>query len=158
MKTKRSLMIVLLLLFAFGLPACDEDDYDTVAKLIEQTSAVAYNEVVAKNPDMEKPLGDLARFSIQMIDSQPIDVLQAKKLLYSALNGFTTLDESDKRIIVDMFSIVIPLIDLPQDGTLQKPQRMFVRAFFQGVLNAVEIKEELKTPAEVNDKLARLLD
>lgn len=158
MKLKKGMIAIFLLLLVISLPACDEEDVKVVAQMIESASAVAYNEVVCKHPELDKPLMDLATFSMQLLDSQAIDVVNAKSLLYSALEGFTTLEESDKRIIVDMFAIVIPLIDLPSSGIVKEPQITFIKAFFQGILNAAECKMKLKTPAEVNEKLAKLLD
>ena len=158
MKLKKSILVILITLAMIFLSACEPPDPEDVAKVIEQVSAVAYNEVVYQHPEMEETLKTIAQVSLDTLNGKQIDVVEAKSLLYGALDCFNCLDADDKRIIVDMFSIIVPLISLPQEGAVKEPQTMFMKAFFQGILNAVEIRENMPTDEEITIKLSQLLD
>lgn len=158
MKIKKSIMAVIMALLLVLMSACEPPDPEDIATVIEQASAIAYNEVVHKNPDMEQPLKEIAVLSLDILEGGSIDVVKAKSMLYSALDCFNCLDDDDKRIIVDMFSIIVPLINLPKEGIVEDDQLLFMKAFFRGILNAVELKEELETDEEVRNRLATLLD
>lgn len=159
MKFKKYLLASLLALALLFTPACEEPDPEDVCRVINQVTAVAYNEVVAKNPELEEPLKVLAVTSVKVIrDRETLDAVETKKLLYSALSNFSSLEEDDKRIIVDMFAIVIPMLEIPREGILGDKQKLYVICFFEGILQAVEIKEELKTDEEVETKLSQLLE
>jgi hypothetical protein len=147
--------IAISLSMVFYCVGCGEIDVDTVAMVIEQASAVAYNEVIHNNPELEPVLAEFATASLSIIDGEQLDVVQTKQLLRNALSGLSSLDEDDKRIIVDLFSIVIPLMRLPESGALSGDQRTLVRAFFQGICNAVDLNEDLRTDEEVENTLAK---
>lgn len=157
-KMKKSLIALFVILSILLLPSCEGPDPEDVAKVIEQATAIAYNEVIHKNPELEEPIAEMAYFSLTVLEEGNIDAIKAREMLNSALTNFSCLDADEKRIIVDMFSIVIPLIDLPREGVLKDPQRMFVKAFFKGIINAVELKEQLETDECVETKLSKLLD
>lgn len=154
MKVRNKLMVLPIILTMFLLPSCKGMDVEDVAMVIEGASAVAYNEVINNNPELAEPIANMAKTSMQLLNGECIDVLTAKQLLRDALSNFSSLDEDDKRIIVDMFAVVMPLINLPESGALPEPHLTFVRAFFQGILNAVQVQEDLKTDEEVEDILA----
>jgi hypothetical protein len=158
MKLKKSLIALFVILSILFLPSCEGPDPEDVAKVIEQATAIAYNEVIHKNPDLEEPIAEMAYFSLAVLEDGKIDAMKAREMLNGALTNFSCLDADEKRIIVDMFSIVIPLIDLPREGVLNDTQLMFVKSFFQGIVNAVELKEQLETDECVETKLSRLLD
>lgn len=157
-KMKKSLIALFVILSILLLPSCEGPDPEDVAKVIEQATAIAYNEVIHKNPELEEPIAEMAYFSLTVLEDGNVDAMKAREMLNNALTNFSCLDADEKRIIVDMFSIVIPLIDLPREGVLKDPQRMFVKAFFQGIINAVELKEQLETDECVETKLSKLLD
>jgi hypothetical protein len=155
---KKILLALMLTLALIFTPACEEPDPEDVCKVITQASAVAYNEVINKNPDLEKPVGDLAYAAVKVLGGESVDVIKAKELIYNMLSNFSSLDEDEKRIIVDMFSIVVPMLELPKEGALGEKATYFTICFFEGVINAVEIKEELKSDEEVDVLLTTLLD
>lgn len=155
---KKILLALMLILALIFTPACEPPDPEDVCKVINQASAVAYNEVLHRKPELEKPLSDLAYSAIGILGGESIDVVKAKELIYNMLSHFSSLEEDEKRIIVDMFAIVIPLLELPREGALGERTTYFTMCFFEGVINCCELREELKTDEEVDTILSTMLD
>lgn len=153
LRLKKVLVALMIPVFVLLATACEPPDDATIAKVIKAATAVSFEKIIDNNPELEDVFYRFAILNRQIIIDREIDVETAKRLMTDVLVNFKDLDPETQGIIVSLFNTIIPLIELPDEGVLQEPQRTFVIAFYEGIIQAVEtrkaiIGEEEEPPIE----------
>ncbi len=144
---KSSLLVVLSLgILSFGLTGCEEIDVKMVAKIIKGATSVAFTTILDKNPEFEDTFYAFAQLNKRIMIDREVDTELATRLMTDVLANFDELDENAKIIILTLFNTIIPMIDLPEEGVIKEPQKTYLIAFYNGIIQAVETKRMLREP------------
>ena len=142
---KSSLLVVLSLgILSFGLTGCEEIDVATVAKIIKGATSVAFTTILDKNPEFEDTFYAFAQLNKRIMIDREVDAQLATRLMTDVLANFDELDEDAKLIILTLFNTIIPMIDLPEAGVVKEPQKTYLIAFYNGIIQAVETKRAFR--------------
>jgi len=136
----------LLCIFAFCMTACEPPSNDTIATAIQSATSVAFDRIITNNPELEETLYTFAVLNKRIMIDREVDAELAKRLMTDVLSDFKNLDEDAQVIILTLFNTVLPLIQLPEKGIIEEPQKMFLIAFYDGIIQAVEMKVMLREP------------
>ena len=137
---KKILLFLTLGIFCLGLTSCEEPDTVTIAKIIKATTSVAFDRIINNNPELEDTFYAFAQLNKQIMIDREVNVELAKQLMTDVLGNFPNLDDDAQMIILVLFNTIIPLIELPEEGIIQEPQKTFLIAFYDGIIQAVETK------------------
>lgn len=144
LKFKKVLAALMIPVFVLLATACEPPDNETIAKVIKAATAVSFEKIIDNNPELEDVFHRFAILNRQIIIDREIDVETAKRLMTDVLVNFKDLDPEAQSIILSLFNTIIPLIELPDEGVLQEPQKTFVIAFYNGIIQAVETRKAIK--------------
>ncbi len=139
----KMLSIVFLGVFLMGSSGC-EPETDTVVMIIKSATSIAFDRVLVNNPDLEDTFYAFAKLNKGIIIEGEVDADIAKRLMTDILISFDDLDDDYKTIILTLFNTIIPMIELPDEGPIKEPQKSFIIAFFDGIMQAVEMRREFK--------------
>lgn len=144
---KSSLLVILSLgILSFGLTGCEEIDVTTVAKIIKGATSVAFTTILDKNPEFEDTFYAFAQLNKRIMIDREVDTELATRLMTDVLANFDKLDEDAKLIILTLFNTIIPMINLPDEGVVKEPQKTYLIAFYDGIIQAVETRRMLIEP------------
>jgi hypothetical protein len=141
---RRSLLPILLFVLAFCFTACDPPSNEVIATVIQSASAVAFDRIINSNPELEDTFYAFAVLNKQIMVDRTVNAELAKRLMTDVLANFEDLDEDAQMIIVTLFNTVLPLIELPDEGVIKEPQKMFLIAFYDGIIQAVDMKRAIR--------------
>lgn len=142
MLKKFSYVTVVLLLLA-SIFACEPPDDETVAKVITSATTVAFSQILAKNPQIEDQLYMYAIFQRQAIVEKTVNAELADKIFKSIIESCKDLDENDKQQMITLFSTILPMIEIPPEGTLSPRTEKFMVAFLDGIISVVETRKAI---------------
>lgn len=128
------------------MTACEPPSNDTIATAIQSATSVAFDRIITNNPELEETLYTFAVLNKRIMIDREVDAELAKRLMTDVLSDFKNLDEDAQVIILTLFNTVLPLIQLPEKGIIEEPQKMFLIAFYDGIIQAVEMKVMLREP------------
>ena len=141
---KKILLTILLCIFALCMFGCEPPSNETIATVIQGASAVAFDRIINSNPELEGTFYAFAVLNKQIMVDRTVNAELAKRLMTDVLVNFKNLDEDAQMIIVTLFNTILPLIELPDEGVIKEPQKMFLIAFYDGIIQAVEMKRALR--------------
>lgn len=144
---RRSILVILSLgILSFGLTGCEEIDVEMVAKIVKGATSVAFTTILDKNPKFEDTFYAFAQLNKRIMIDREVDVELATRLMTDVLGSFDELDENAKLIILTLFNTILPMINLPEQGVVQEPQRTYLIAFYDGIIQAVKTRRMLREP------------
>jgi len=143
---RRSLLPILLFVLAFCFTACDPPSNEVIATVIQSASAVAFDRIIENNPELEDTFYVFAKLNKQIMVDRVVDAELAKRLMTDVLTDFQGLDADAQIIILTLFNTIVPLIELPDEGIIKEPQKMFLIAFYDGIIQAIDMKRALREP------------
>jgi len=143
MLKKLSCVAVVLLLMAV-IPACEPPDDETVAKVITSATSVAFSQILECNPQIEETLYMYAIMQKQAIVERTINAELANAIFNKVIESCPDLDADDKQRLVMLFSTILPMIEIPEEGMLSERSRKFMVAFLDGIINVIEMNRAIE--------------
>jgi len=140
---KKLVLPILLCILAFYVSACEPPDNETICKIIKSATAVAFDRIIDNNPELGDSFYAFAKMNKKIMAENEVDTVAANDLMRGVLKDCQGLDEDGRTIILSLFNTIVPLIELPPEGVIKEPQRMFLISFYDGIIMAVETRKEL---------------
>jgi hypothetical protein len=138
---KRFTILLALVLVFCTTTGCEEEDYEVAAKSIRSLTALTMTEVFAKNPTLIAPVCVMAKLNRDAIINREIDPVQANLALESVIAEIKGLDEDDAHMVKQLFAVILPMLDPPDEPVLKEPYYSFMIAFYNGLLDSCKLED-----------------
>jgi hypothetical protein len=143
---KRMFCVLVALALLLPVVACEPPDDATIAKVITSATSVAFTQILAKNPKLEEGFYMYATLSKKAVVDHEVDAELAKAIFSDILEQCKDLDKDAKTQLVALFSTILPLIEIPEEGYLNERTEKFFIAFLDGIINTIETRRALAEP------------
>lgn len=142
-KTLISLLAIVVVLCT--TTGCEEEDYEVAAKSLRSLTSFTMTEVFAKNPTLIGPVCQVAKLNKEAIVTREVDPVKAQAAIDTVIAEMRNLDEEDIQRVKQLLSVMLPMLDMPDEPVLKEPYISFLLAFYDGILDSCRIEQDLIT-------------